>query len=124
MVYPLLTVCPICQGELQATRLQCTNCQGVVESRFDLGSLVRLNREQLQFVEILVKNRGNINKVADELGVSYTTARNRMDDIVATLGYNAPASRGPSAERVDVLSRLERGELSPEDALEMLRETR
>ncbi len=124
MVYPLLTVCPICQGELQATRLQCANCHGVVESRFDLGSLVRLNREQLQFVEILVKNRGNINKVADELGVSYTTARNRMDDIVTALGYNAPASPGPSAERVDVLSRLERGELSPEDALEMLRETR
>ena len=124
MAYPLLTVCPICQGQLQATRLQCTNCHGVVESQFDLGSLVRLNREQLQFVEILVKNRGNINKVADELGVSYTTARNRMDDIVAALGYNAPASSGPSAERVDVLSRLERGELSPEDALEMLRETR
>ncbi len=124
MGYPLLTRCPICEGELQATRLQCTACHGAIEGQFDLGSLMRLNREQLQFVEILVKNRGNINKVADELGVSYTTARNRMDDIVAALGYNASATPGPSAERLDVLARLERGELTPENALEMLKETR
>ena len=124
MGYPLLTRCPICEGELEATRLQCVNCHGVVEGNFDLGNLLRLNREQLQFVEILVKNRGNINKVADELGVSYTTARNRMDDIVSALGYNAPANPGPSAERLEVLARLERGDLSPEAALDILKETR
>ena len=124
MAYPLLTRCPICEGELLATRLTCVNCHGTVEGHFELGGLLRLNREQGQFVEILVKNRGNINKVADELGVSYTTARNRMDDIVAALGYHAPASPGPSAERLDVLARLERGDLSPEAALEMLKETR
>ena len=124
MGYPILTRCPICEGELQASRLQCLNCHGTVEGHFDLGNLLRLNREQLQFVEILVKNRGNINKVADELGVSYTTARNRMDDIVVALGYNAAAGSAPSAERLDVLARLERGDLSPEAALDMLKETR
>src|SRR6188508_631852 len=77
MANPLLTRCPICEGELQATRLSCVNCHGQVEGNFDLGGLLRLSREQGQFVELLVKNRGNINRVADELGVSYTTARNR-----------------------------------------------
>jgi hypothetical protein len=124
MVYPLLTRCPVCDGELQATRLECASCHGTVENRFELGGVLRLNRDQLQFVELLVKNRGNINKVADELGVSYTTARNRMDDIVAALGYHAASPQGPSAERMDVLARLERGEISPEAALEQLKETR
>lgn len=124
MAYPLLTRCPVCEGELQATRLECVNCRGAVESRFELGGVLRLNREQLQFVEFLVKNRGNINRVADELGVSYTTARNRMDDIVTALGYNTPPKDGPSAERLDVLARLEHGELTPEAALELLKETR
>jgi hypothetical protein len=124
MAYPLLTRCPICEGELQATRLSCTVCHGTVEGQFELGGLLRLNRDQVQFVELLVKNRGNINKVADELGVSYTTARNRMDDIVASLGYTAPAAPGPSAERLEVLAKLERGDLSPEAALELLRESR
>lgn len=124
MIFPLLTRCPACEGELLATRLECSSCHGVVENRFELGGLMRLNREQLQFVEILVKNRGNINKVADELGVSYTTARNRMDDIVAALGYNASAATGPAAERLELLARLERGELSPEQAFNLLKETR
>ncbi len=124
MAYPLLTRCPICDGELQATRLACVSCHGAVEGRFELGGILRLNREQLQFVELLVKNRGNINKVADEIGVSYTTARNRMDDIVTALGYGASAPQGPSAERLDVLARLERGALTPEAALDMLKETR
>lgn len=124
MAYPLLTRCPVCDGEMQATRLECVSCHGTVENRFELGGVLRLNREQLQFVDLLVKNRGNINKVADELGVSYTTARNRMDDIVTAMGYIAPPAPGPSAERIDILARLERGELSPEAALEALKETR
>jgi hypothetical protein len=124
MIFPLLTRCPSCEGELLATRLECANCHGTVENRYELGGLMRLNREQLQFVEILVKNRGNINKVADELGVSYTTARNRMDDIVEALGYHAAGGAGPAGERLDVLARLERGEVSPEQALDLLKETR
>ncbi len=129
MAYPLLTRCPICEGELQATRLECTNCHGVVEGRFDLGNLLRLNREQFQFVELLVKNRGNINQVAADLGVSYTTARTRMDEIVVALGYQPTdesverrAGPGiPSAERRDVLRRLETGEISAEEALRLLK---
>lgn len=119
MNYPLLTRCPICDDALVATRLACEHCHGAVEGRFDLGGFARLKREQLQFVELLVKNRGNINGVANDLGVSYTTARSRMDDIVAVLGYNTTVS--PPAERLDVLARLERGELSPEAALDLLK---
>ncbi len=119
MNYPLLTRCPICEGTLLATRLECDQCDGTVQGRFDLGGLARLKREQLQFVELLVKNRGNINSVAADLGVSYTTARSRMDDIVAALGYNTSVS--PPTERLDVLARLERGEVSPEAALDLLR---
>ncbi len=123
-MYPLLTACPVCGGSFHVERVACDQCRAQLDAHFSFGWLGRLNREQLDFVRILVKNRGNINKVADELGVSYTTARNRMDDIVTALGYYAPAMPGPSAERMDVLARLERGELSPEVALEMLKETR
>lgn len=119
-MYPLLTRCPVCEGTLAATKLECAQCHTTVENRFDLGGLLRLRRDQLQFVELLVKNRGNINSVATELGVSYTTARSRMDDIVTALGYNT-APVAPPAERLDILARLERGELTPEAALEQLK---
>lgn len=120
MNYPLLTRCPVCDGTLAATRLECDHCRGTIENHFDLGGLARLKRDHMEFVELLVKNRGNINGVANDLSVSYTTARSRMDDIVAALGYNtAPAS--PPAERLDVLARLERGDLTAEAALDLLK---
>lgn len=128
-MYPILTSCPVCSGELTATRLQCVTCSTAIEGQFALGRLGRLTRDQLRFVELLVKNRGNINQVAADLGVSYTTARTRMDEIVVALGYQPTdesverrAGPGvPSAERRDVLRRLETGEISAEEALRLLK---
>jgi hypothetical protein len=121
-MYPILTSCPVCSSELTATRLQCVTCGTAIEGQFALGRLGRLNREQLRFVELLVKNRGNINQVANDLQVSYTTARTRMDEIVAALGYPAPApSEGVATERREVLRRLEAGEINAEEALRLLK---
>jgi len=131
-MYPILTSCPVCSGELTATRLQCATCSTALEGQFALGRLGRLGREHLRFVELLVKNRGNINQVAAEMGVSYTTARTRMDEIVLALGYPAAqddsdrrigfaAGSQPAAERRDVLKRLEAGEITAEEALRLLK---
>lgn len=117
---PLLTTCPICTSELSITRLQCAACSTTIEGQFGLGPLGRLSKEQLRFVELLVKNRGNINQVASDLGVSYTTARTRMDEIVVTIGYTAPQEEEAN-ERRDVLKRLESGEISAEQALRLLK---
>lgn len=132
-MYPILTSCPVCSGELTATRLQCATCSTAIEGQFALGRLGRLGREHLRFVELLVKNRGNINQVAAEMGVSYTTARTRMDEIVLALGYPTVqdeatdrrigfgASSQAAAERRDVLKRLEAGEITAEEALRLLK---
>ena len=131
-MYPILTSCPVCSSELTATRLQCATCSTAIEGQFALGRLGRLGRDHLRFVELLVKNRGNINQVAAELGVSYTTARTRMDEIVLALGYPAAQDEGdrrlgfgassqPAAERRDVLKRLEAGEITAEEALRLLK---
>ncbi|WP_026369756.1 DUF2089 domain-containing protein [Kallotenue papyrolyticum] len=120
MSYPLLTRCPICAGELIATRLDCVNCHGSIEGQFDLGLLKRLTPEQIQLIALLVKNRGNMNRVASELGVHYNTVRNRMDELAAAMGYGE-APPPPRSERLDVLERLGRGELTPEEALAQLK---
>ena len=116
----ILTSCPVCGGELIATRLQCGACNTTLEGQFALGRLGRLSKDQLRFVELLVKNRGNINQVAADMNVSYTTARTRMDEIVIALGYTAAASE-PTTERRDILRRLEAGEITAEEALRLLK---
>lgn len=121
MAYPILTRCPICDGELVATRLDCTNCHGGVEGEFELGLLNRLNRDQLQLISLLVKNRGNMNRVATDLGVHYNTVRNRMDELAAAMGFGEAAPPPADPQRFSVLEQLGRGELSPEEALARLK---
>ena len=121
-MYPLLTTCPVCGGPLHAVRLSCGECHSSLEGEFTLGWLGRLSREQLEFVELMVKNRGNINGVAGELKIAYNTARSRLDDIVEALGYSAaPAETNGRADRRAVLDRLAAKEISVEDAMKLLR---
>lgn len=115
----LLTNCPVCSQPLHVERLACGHCQTRIEGEFSLSWIGRLNREQLEFVELLVKNRGNINGVASDLKVAYNTARSRLDDIVTSLGYGVPLD-----ERVDrraVLDRLAAKDISVEEAMRLLK---
>jgi hypothetical protein len=119
MLHPLITKDPVTGGELIVTRLEGPSSGIVIEGAFSLGWIARLTPEQLAFVGLLVKHRGNLQKVAAELNVSYNTARNRMDDIAAALGGKPePEER---ADRAQVLERLSDGDISFDDAMRMLK---
>ncbi|MBV9691793.1 MAG: DUF2089 family protein, partial [Ktedonobacteraceae bacterium] len=68
-MYPLITRDPVSGSELIVTRLECPESGVVIEGRFSLGWIGRLTREQLEFVELLVKYRGNIQKLATEMDI-------------------------------------------------------
>jgi len=120
-MYPLLTRDPITGGELIVTRLESPDSGIVIEGRFSLGWIGRLSPEQLTFVELLVKNRGNIQRLAAELDIAYNTARARLDEIVALLG-GAPEQE-PRLNRRQILDRLAAREISVEEALRLLKGT-
>jgi hypothetical protein len=119
MLHPLITKDPVTGGELIVTRLECPASGVVIEGPFSLGWIARLTPEQLAFVGLLVKQRGNLQKVAAELNVSYNTARNRMDDIAAALGGKPEPEERSS--RAEVLDRLSAGGISFEDAMRLLK---
>lgn len=124
-MYTATNTCPICGGEMYVTGLECRACASELRGRFALGRLYRLNPEQLHFVETLVKNRGIVSKAGDELGLTYATARSRLDDVIRTLGYEVVPEEEPSAlspeQRKLVLEQLAQGDISSEEAIEMLR---
>jgi hypothetical protein len=115
----LLTRDPVTGGELIVTRLEGPESGIVIEGEFTLGWIGRLSPEQLGFVGALLRNRGNVQKLAAELNVSYNTARSRLDEVVTALG--GPAEEGRRADRSEVLERLSAGEISFEEAMELLR---
>jgi hypothetical protein len=118
-MHPLITRDPVTGNELIVTRLESPQSGIVIEGQFSLGWIGRLTREQLDFVELLVKNRGNIQKLAQDLDIAYNTARSRLDEIVTALG-GAPEGDGRADRRV-VLDRLAAKEISVEEAMRLLK---
>ncbi len=118
-MYDMPNICPVCSGPLAASRLTCTQCGTALEGTFAIDRLVRLSPSQKQFVVSFLKCRGNIKDMEKEFNISYPTVRNRLDEIVAALG-ELPAKEPPS--RKEVLDMLSRGEVSAEEAQQLLQQ--
>ncbi len=77
--------CPVCGKEMEVTALDCSNCDTTITGSFSRDKFSRLNEEQLKFVEVFIKSRGNIKEVEREMGISYPTVRSRLDEVVDVL---------------------------------------
>ena len=121
---PVIGQCPICRDTLHVTRLHCRNCDTSVEGHFSLGRLYQLTPEQLQFVEMFIRCEGKIKWVEQEIGLSYPAVRARLTEVIKAMGFEvgAPDERGVSEEtRREILDELNAGNLTAEEALELLR---
>jgi len=121
---PVIGQCPICQDTLHVTRLHCRNCDTNIEGHFTLGRLYYLSSDQLNFVETFLRCEGKIKWVEKELGLSYPAVRARLTDVIRTMGYEVGASddKGISEEaRIEVLTELNKGNISADEALDLLR---
>lgn len=125
--YPPPGRCPVCGGDLAVTRLDCANCETRIEGRFDGGRLGRLDRDQLAFVEVFLRNRGVIKDVEVDLGLSYPTIRARLDEVVRALGYPGEEKRPPRAQAATrrerrrlILQELRDRTIAPDEAARRL----
>lgn len=120
--------CPVCSDEMVVTRLRCHSCDTAIEGTFEIGKFARLSREQLEFVETFIKCRGNIKEVERELGISYPTVRGRLDSVIESLGYRVESgaeeagTAARNTRRKEILDSLNRGEISSEEALRLLKQ--
>ena len=114
--------CPVCGTGMKVTELECPSCHTKVSGQFDLGKFSQLNRDQLEFVEVFVRLRGNIKEVEEELGISYPTVRKKLDDVIETLGYSPGESPEDTKkeERTEILTALDEGEIDFKDAMKRL----
>lgn len=116
----MLGKCPVCGEELHVTRLSCNNCHTTIEGSFSSCRFCKLSNEQKNFLEVFVKNRGNIKEIEKEMGISYPTVRNKLEDLIEAMGYR-PKYSEPKINQKEVLERLNKGEISSEEAIKLLR---
>ncbi|MGM0436708.1 MAG: DUF2089 domain-containing protein [Bacillota bacterium] len=122
MAHDLIGKCPVCNENLRITKLKCPHCRTEISGNFQLDKFLRLDKEQLEFVEVFIKSRGNIKEVEREMGISYPTVRNKLDDVIGALGYNAEESPDDvtAEKRKEILDSLEKGEIDSKEAVELL----
>jgi hypothetical protein len=78
----------------------------------------------LDFIVTFVRCEGKINRMEDELNLSYPTIRNRLHEVIRALGFEPGKDETieVSAEkRNHVLEDLELGKISADEAMRLLR---
>ncbi len=113
--------CPVCHERLEVTGLICPGCQTRIEGRFAVNEFASLPPEQLEILRLFVKTRGNLKEMERILGVSYPTVRARFETLLRVLGYEPGNESDAPLERARVLEQLEKGEISADEAAELLR---
>ncbi len=124
---PMLEKCPVCDSKLLVTRLYCPDCDTSIEGHFSAASNAfgRLSPEQVQFVLTFVRCEGRLNRMEEELRLSYPTLRSRLLEIIRALGFEPgreeQSPRLSAEERLRILEDLSAGRITSEEAQARLR---
>ena len=85
-----------------------------IEGQFELPQLARLAMEDQIFVTAFVRSHGSIKEMERIFGVSYPTIKSRLTRIANSLEF---VETNPTPSKAEILDRLQRGEISAEDAI-------
>jgi len=78
----LPTICPSCDQQLTVSKLICGNCETEVSGKYNLPLLMQLDVEEQDFVLQFLMNSGSLKEMANQMGKSYPTVRNKLDDLI------------------------------------------
>ncbi len=115
--------CPACAQPMHPKVLECA-CGVRVEGAISVNEFTLLTPEQLHLLRIFVKCEGRIRDMEAALGISYPTVKARIKELKDALEIaDDPATEGPPTVELDhVLTGLETGELSADEAIDRLKE--
>lgn len=134
--HPVITTCPVCKHELNVVKLHCEHCDTEVTGTFTLSKFNYLETEKLYFIEIFIKNRGNIKAIEKELNISYPTVKKMLDEVIVGLGYSADYDEEEDIKEKEnkkdlknqikqtILEQIEKGQMTVNEALEALKKNK
>lgn len=77
--------CPSCEQRLMVAKLMCAHCETEVSGKYHLPLLMQLDVEEQEFVLQFLSNSGSLKEMASQMGKSYPTVRNKLDDLIAKI---------------------------------------
>src|SRR3974390_3407001 len=88
-----------------------------IEGSFTLPELARISLEDQVFITAFLRSHGSIKEMEQIFGVSYPTIKARLNRIAGQLEF---VETNPSPSRAEVLERLNKGELTADEAIRAL----
>ena len=85
-----------------------------IEGQFELPQLARLSMDDQIFVTAFVRSHGSIKEMERVFGVSYPTIKSRLTRIADSLEF---VETNPTPSKAEILSRLQSGDISAEQAI-------
>ena len=124
-MHQIIQECPVCGEALAVTKLHCRNCDTSIEGQFAFGRFHGLSSEQIRFAEIFIRCEGKINRVGEELNISYPTVRSRLHDLIRAMGYEVKEDEQPppikkAINRQVILADLAEGKITADEATQKL----
>lgn len=92
--------CPVCGEKLVLSRLTCPDCKAEFPTDMPLSPYDSLPESEREFLTTFLTCRGNMKAVQDSLGISYPTAKKRLDALLDALGLH---SKNTEEEQVDMI---------------------
>lgn len=74
--------CPSCENALSVTQLSCGICATIVSGNYSLPLLLQISEEEQNFILQFFMTSGSLKEMASQMGNSYPTVRNKLDDII------------------------------------------
>ena len=124
--------CPVCGDDLIVTRKGCRTCGTELAGEFANCTYCGLDTAELDLLQVFLSSRGNLREVEKHLGVSYPTARARLDAVVDKLGFTT-SGEAPGGDDIEpdeptqefspqeqILARVASGEISADMAATLL----
>ena len=115
---------PVSGGELYISELTSEETGITIRGNFQIPRYAKLDTEMLDFLEVFLRCRGMLNGVERELGISYPTARARLDTLLGALNLSPIEARERTDKNADkrkkILEQLEKGEITADEAKKKL----
>ena len=105
--------------EVERVRIKESNI--TIEGSFELPPLAHLTIEDQIFVAAFIRCSGSIKDMEVLFGISYPTVKNRLNTIAAKLEF---VEINPPASNNEIITQLEKGEISAEEAIKKLEKSK
>lgn len=116
----ILETCPVCSGKMIVKEVECLACQTKVISEFESpGSQLNIDPDLMDFIKVFVYAEGSIKQTEKLLNCSYPKVKNLLKKAKSALRVKDEYSD----DHANVIERLDKGELSVDEALSLIKES-